>query len=144
MSDITKKALFTNLGLVGGNAKSLKPSGIDHSDISAKRLPAKQLGAPQNNRFLNQTALLNNNANGILNKSATSFDVSPYAHSPYVNNLGFDRDVYSSTPITSGDVSTKRAAFFDELSALEMGKDDPAEKKNRYLSQLLYQQLCQL
>ena len=129
MSDITKKALFTNLGLVGGNAKSLKPSGIDHSDISAKRLPAKQLGAPQNNRFLNQTALLNNKANGTLNKSATSLDVSPYAHSPYVNNLGFDKDVYSSTPIASGDVSTKRAAFFDELSALEMGKDDPAEKK---------------
>lgn len=129
MSDTTKKAVFSNLGLVGGNAKSLKPSAISSNDISSNPMKAKQLGAPQNNRFINQTALLNNKANGILNKAATSFDVSPYAHSPYVNNLGFDRDVYSSTPITSGDVSTKRAAFFDELSALEMGKDDPAEKK---------------
>ena len=125
MSDITKKALFANLGLVGGNAKSLKPSGINHSDISAKPLPAKQLGAPQNNRFLDQTALLNNNANGNLNKAATSFDASPYAHSPYVNNLGFNKDVYSSTPIPSGDVSTKRAEFFDELSSKVMNADAP-------------------
>ena len=125
MSDITKKAVFNNLGMVGGNAKSLKPSVIDHSDISAKRLPARPLGAPQNNRFLDQTALLNNKANGNLNKAATSFDVSPYAHSPYVNNLGFDRDVYSSTPIASGDVSTKRAAFLDELSSKVMNTDAP-------------------
>lgn len=125
MSDTTKKAVFSNLGLVGGNAKSLKPSAISSNDISSNPMKAKQLGAPQNNRFINQTALLNNKANGTLNKSATSFDVSPYAHSPYVNNLGFDRDVYSSTPITGGDVSTKRAEFFDELSSKVMNTDAP-------------------
>ena len=129
MPDTTKKAVFSNLGLVGGNAKSLKPSAISSNDISSNPMKARQLGAPsappQNNRFLDQTALLNNKANGTLNKSATSFDVSPYAHSPYVNNLNFDRDVYSSTPITSGDVSTKRAEFFDELSSKVMNTDAP-------------------
>lgn len=133
MSDTTKKAVFSNLGLVGGNAKSLKPSAISSNDISSNPMKARQLGAPpaplQNNRFLNQTALLNNKANGNLNKAATSFDVSPYAHSPYVNNLGFNRDVYSSTPIPSGDVSTKRAAFFDALSELEMAKDKVEKKE---------------
>lgn len=130
MSDTTKKAVFNNLGLVGGNAKSLKPSAISSNDISSNPMKAKQLGALpaplQNNRFLDQTALLNNKANGNLNKAATSFDVSPYAHSPYVNNLGFNRDVYSSTPIPSGDVSTKRAEFFDELSSKVMNTDAPA------------------
>jgi len=133
MPDTTKKAVFSNLGLVGGNAKSLKPSAISSNDISSNPMKAKQLGVSpvplQNNRFLDQTALLNNKANGTLNKSATSFDVSPYAHSPYVNNLGFNRDVYSSTPIPSGDVSTKRAAFFDALSELEMAKDKVEKKE---------------
>ena len=56
MSDTTKKAVFNNLGLVGGNAKSLKPSAISSNDISSNPMKAKQLGAlpapPQNNRFL--------------------------------------------------------------------------------------------
>lgn len=133
MSDTTKKAVFTNLGPIGGNFKSLKPSAIDHSDISSKPMQAKQLGQPQNNRFLNQTALLNNRANGTLNKSATSFDVSPYTNSPYVNSLGFNKNVYRGTPVPSGDVSTKSAEFFDELSAKVMNSGSDLFAKGKGL-----------
>ena len=72
---------------VGGNQKKMKPTALSASGVSSKPFPQQQLGEQNNNRFLQQTHLLRNSTNGSIQKSASTFDVSPYLSSTYVKNL---------------------------------------------------------
>jgi hypothetical protein len=85
----TKEAALGQLmnASVGGNQKKMKPTALSSGPISSKPFPQQQLGEQNNNRFLQQTHLLRNSTDGSIQKSASTFDVSPYLSSTYVKNL---------------------------------------------------------
>lgn len=74
----TKRAaigsLMNTMGRVGGNQKKMKPMAISASNLSNKPPEEPQLGAPQGNRFMQQSNALQ----AKTASSASPVDVSPY------------------------------------------------------------------
>ena len=101
--EATIGSLMNTMGRVGGNQKKMKPMAVSAGDLSSKPLPSKQLGEQTNNRFINQSAALQPISG---QKLASSFDVSPYLSSTYINFLSYKN-------------TSKNSHLYTKLASLE-------------------------